>query len=91
MDHAVGTGWRLVLKEAALQAEAAAMAADLGAELAVLALGTPDCNEAEGVLAAWFAQRQCAAALVRPDHYVYGVANDAAQLKGLLTQLRSQL
>jgi 3-(3-hydroxy-phenyl)propionate hydroxylase len=36
--------------------------------------------ESEGVLAAWFERHQCSAALVRPDHYVYGVARDAAEL-----------
>jgi 3-(3-hydroxy-phenyl)propionate hydroxylase len=87
MDQAAGTGWRLVLKDAALKASAV----DAPVSLTVLTLGSAECTETEGVLAAWFAQQQCAAALVRPDHYVYGVANDPVQLKDLFTQLRSQL
>jgi 3-(3-hydroxy-phenyl)propionate hydroxylase len=83
MDHAAGTGWRLVIKDASLKA---ALDAEAPAGLSVLTLGTPDCTEAEGVLAGWFEKQQCAAALVRPDHYVYGVANDAAQLRSLLQE-----
>ena len=47
--------------------------------------------ETEGVLARWYERYNCAAAIVRPDHYVYGVAADAdaleAQLAGLTTAL----
>jgi 3-(3-hydroxy-phenyl)propionate hydroxylase len=38
-------------------------------------------EEAEGVAAGWFERNGCSAALVRPDHYVYGVAGTEAQLQ----------
>ena len=42
--------------------------------------------ETEGVLAAWFRRHGCAAAIVRPDHYVYAVASSEQEL---VTELRS--
>ena len=88
MDQAVGTGWRLVLKDhTPLDFDIKA----LRMPVAVLHTGSPEFTETEGVLAAWFAQQQCAAALVRPDHYVYGVAADAGQLRTMLEQLQKQI
>ncbi len=37
-------------------------------------------EEAEPVAAGWFERNGCTAALVRPDHYVYGVAKDEREL-----------
>jgi 3-(3-hydroxy-phenyl)propionate hydroxylase len=53
-------------------------------------------SETEGVVGAWFTRHRCHAAIVRPDHYVYGVAADAdalvTQLESLVTALgESQL
>jgi len=47
--------------------------------------------EADGVVAAWFDRHQCHAALVRPDHYVFGVAADAAGVFALLREFRQRL
>ena len=47
--------------------------------------------EADGVLAAWFSSQQCVAAIVRPDHYVWGVAADDAGLQAQLDLLAEQL
>jgi CheY-like chemotaxis protein len=55
----------------------------------VLHLGqTP---EVEGVLSAWFDRHQCRAALVRPDHYVFGTCQDASGVNRLLSEARRQL
>ena len=88
MDAVAGTGWRLVV---AANAHLPVAAGKLPARATVLQLGTPALTEADGVLAAWFVRHACAAALVRPDHYVYGVARDAAQLETMLENLQHQL
>ena len=50
-------------------------------------LNAPDFQESSGVLAAWFERMGCQAALVRPDHYVYGAFNTAQDLKAALQTL----
>jgi 3-(3-hydroxy-phenyl)propionate hydroxylase len=47
-------------------------------------------QERDGVAAAWFARHGVLAALVRPDHYVFGVAADAMQLATLRDQLSTK-
>jgi 3-(3-hydroxy-phenyl)propionate hydroxylase len=42
-------------------------------------------------LPGWFDRHQCAAAIVRPDHYVYGVAQDDAGLDRLRSAMAQQL
>lgn len=68
MDEVAGNGWRLVLAAGVpVPAESSALPA-----LRVLALG--EVGEADGVAAGWLRRHGVAAALVRPDNYVYGVA-----------------
>ena len=47
--------------------------------------------EEDGVLAAWFDRHGCRAAIVRPDHYVFGVASDARALVTMLSDLAIRL
>jgi 3-(3-hydroxy-phenyl)propionate hydroxylase len=83
MDESVGRGWRLVLA-------AGTRAPDrLPARLALLELAARP--EAEGVVAHWMRRHGCVAALVRPDHYVYGTARDDAQLAALLARWARRL
>ncbi|MDB5807291.1 MAG: FAD-binding monooxygenase [Betaproteobacteria bacterium] len=88
MDELAGTGWRLVLRD---RAALAFPAGALPAGTRILHLGAPAFTETECVLAAWFARHECFAALVRPDHYVYGVAADAAQLGAMLGRLAPRI
>lgn len=77
MDTLCGNGWRLVLATGVEPATAPP-------GVAVLALDqTP---ERDGVTQAWFARHGVVAALVRPDHYVYGVATQAAEVAVLLRE-----
>ena len=48
-------------------------------------------REESGVVTSWFARHACAAAIVRPDHYVYGVAADEAALAAMLSGLKARL
>jgi 3-(3-hydroxy-phenyl)propionate hydroxylase len=107
LDAAQGTGWRLVTDGRSrfeLGQEVRAAANALGAR--VLRLQNADgahpdgmeqvssehaIVELDGVLARWFEANGCRAAIVRPDHYVYGVADDNAELASMLMDLRSQL
>lgn len=84
MDTRFGHGWRLVL-----DATLAPPAADTG--LVTIAFGHDGLHEADGVVAAWFARHACHAALLRPDHHVFGTAADASALDALLAEWRSAL
>ncbi|WP_290871127.1 bifunctional 3-(3-hydroxy-phenyl)propionate/3-hydroxycinnamic acid hydroxylase [Aquabacterium sp.] len=81
MDTALGHGWRLVLATDApeLPADAALISPP---QLTTLHLASTP--EAEGVVQAWCAQHGCRAALLRPDHHVFGTASDTTQLQSLL-------
>lgn len=94
MDTVAGTGWRVVLCASAdgrMDAAAQAQTEIQGKEatgMALFKLGTSGFDETDGVLARWFAQYGCQAAIVRPDHYVYGVADSAGALSAQLTVVR---
>ena len=84
MDERFGRGWRLVVDDALV-----VPAALDGAT--VVAMGRGDAREADGLVAAWLQRHGCHAALLRPDHYVYGTAATAAELDALLSEWRSAL
>jgi 3-(3-hydroxy-phenyl)propionate hydroxylase len=65
----------------------AASSAQPGLRLRVQSLDAPGFQESSGVLASWFERMGCQAALVRPDHYVYGAFNTAQDLKAALLAL----
>lgn len=84
MDERFGCGWRLVL-DATLAPRAGS------AGLAVVALGSEGGRETEGVVAAWMQRHGCHAALVRPDHYVFGTARTEAEIDALLAERQAAL
>lgn len=101
LDEAVGTGWRIVtdLAPDALPAALASSAQALGTLVCVTpsaaaGAGASDAvqvRELDSVLAGWFQRHDCRAAVVRPDHYVYGTAGNAAALAALLDGLEQVL
>ncbi|AMJ60390.1 bifunctional 3-(3-hydroxy-phenyl)propionate/3-hydroxycinnamic acid hydroxylase [Bosea sp. PAMC 26642] len=102
LDAVAGAGHRLIV-EAALAARLSpaivARAHAIGLRLIVLsgpggrAISGADATveELDGVLRAWFEGCSRAAAIIRPDHYVFGTAIDETDLAGLLEELGSGL
>ena len=92
MDGVAGTGWRLVIDASAseLQPASASPASD-GLALRMLRVGRAvgALPERDGVLAGWFKRHRCMAALVRPDHYVYGTAQNLDDIAPLLVSAAS--
>jgi 3-(3-hydroxy-phenyl)propionate hydroxylase len=101
LDELAGTGWRIVtslcvddLPPGLLQ-----MARSLGMLVCIpsgerqfsSAPHRMQADELDGVLARWFERHECRAAVVRPDHYVYGVASDGEGLSRLLSELLYRL
>jgi len=74
MDQLHGCGWRLV--------NDGTLPLDAPAGVTPIHLGQQP--EADGVVALWMQRHGVHAALVRPDHYVYGSAADAAAAAALL-------
>jgi 3-(3-hydroxy-phenyl)propionate hydroxylase len=50
-----------------------------------------DVQDIQGVLHQWFSENHATSALVRPDRYLFGVADGEAQTSQLIDQLREQL
>ena len=88
LDLLLGYGWRLVVRVNVLLPESlSAATATLQLRTCRLAGATVELgcwSEADGVLAGWFSEFACNAALIRPDHYVYGVAQDAGEIAALV-------
>jgi len=74
MDERFGHGWRLV-GDGRVPA---------GALPGLTPIDLSRAPEADGVVAAWLQRHGAHVALVRPDHYTYGTAADAAALERLV-------
>ena len=83
MDRATGGGWRVLLSPVAEDAPGAWRIGPEGCRASLI--------ERDGVAAASFARHGAAAAILRPDHYVYGVATDGAALAALRAALSHRL
>jgi 3-(3-hydroxy-phenyl)propionate hydroxylase len=99
LDAACGTGWRLML-DAGSHLAAAPSIDDRAQRSGIRVIrigaaggGAPGgtTTEESGIVARWFARHECAAAIVRPDHYVFGVSSDAMSLSALMSELSSRL
>ncbi|WP_316213661.1 MULTISPECIES: bifunctional 3-(3-hydroxy-phenyl)propionate/3-hydroxycinnamic acid hydroxylase [unclassified Bradyrhizobium] len=90
LDRAAGTGWRLVLDGSGPPIAEPTEARAREAGISVIRIGGDGWHEESGVVARWFERHGCSAALVRPDHYVYGVARDETELAALLSELNER-
>ena len=91
LDDVTGTGLRLMLRANDVMDRAAARAAAARCGATLVTLGAGAFEEQDGIVAAWFARHNASAALVRPDHYVYGVASGPEQLASLAEAYRAAL
>jgi 3-(3-hydroxy-phenyl)propionate hydroxylase len=97
LDAVTGPGWRLIVdgrsKDAASMLSLCAARPDMSAAaVAPAGAGAPNAlEETDGVLANWFDRHGVIAAIVRPDHYVFGTARDAAELGDLLREIDLRL
>lgn len=96
LDSACGTGWRLVFDGRhviGVPATARRQIEALGIRPITIGPfeGPGVLPECEGVTAAWFDQAGARAALVRPDHYVFGAANSPDALATQIADLSRRL
>lgn len=90
LDQLAGVDWRLVLASNATDPlRVRACAAGGNSELTLVDLADQTFAEDEGVLAGWMQRHQTQAALVRPDHYVFGVSSSASELSAQLAQMQA--
>ncbi|MEI6722760.1 MAG: bifunctional 3-(3-hydroxy-phenyl)propionate/3-hydroxycinnamic acid hydroxylase [Betaproteobacteria bacterium] len=83
LDDVAGCGLRLVLGADADSGKVAALENVRRSGAQVVQVGGKGWPEADGIVTAWFARHGACAALVRPDHYVYGVASKLDEIDTL--------
>ncbi len=87
LDDLAADGWHLFIDG---RSSSVALDSDeLG--LSVFILGGNGNPETEGVAAAWFDRHACAAAIVRPDHYVYCGLRTVNEIQKACEELRLRL
>jgi 3-(3-hydroxy-phenyl)propionate hydroxylase len=105
LDTVVGAGWRLIAHgwQTPNISQAVRQQADklglhvirIGSSGSGLSGQVSDAKDAvfelDGVLARWFDAHECHAAIVRPDHYVFGTAFDEESLSELMADLQARL
>ena len=83
LDDITGHGLRLMLGAECDATAVATLASVTRSGARVVQPGAAGCTEEDGIVADWFAKHHAIAALVRPDHYVYGVASSLDQIDSL--------
>ena len=84
MDDVYPAGWKIVFSANAGDDVVLAAQHHHLPSLLSLKLGSPELAEAEGVLGKWFEVHDAQAAIVRPDHYIYGMCQTS---QDVITQL----
>ena len=85
LDDIAGNGLRWVLGAQADAGRVAALEAVRLSGARIVQVGGEGWPEADGIVAGWFTRHGAIAALVRPDHYVYGVASTLEGINALAT------
>jgi 3-(3-hydroxy-phenyl)propionate hydroxylase len=88
MDDVYPAGWKIVFSANAGHDVVQAAQHHHLPSLLSLKLGTPELTEAEGVLCKWFETHAVQAAIVRPDHYIYGVCQTSQDVATQLDELK---
>ena len=87
MDEVSGPGWRLIADGRGI--------VDLSVlgqcRIQLLVIGGEGHREADGVVAAWFDQYRCIAAIVRPDHYVYCTVPELGSADKICSTLQNSI
>jgi 3-(3-hydroxy-phenyl)propionate hydroxylase len=105
LDAVAGAGWRLILdgrNSTDTPQNVLNLAGDLDLQLITIDTSrnapvghdrepNDDIIELDDVLARWFDAHGCRAAIVRPDHYVFGTASDEKSLEALMADLHARL
>lgn len=92
LDAAAGAGWRLVVDARDPPASPHGLPTDVTRIAVGPAVDDADAFvERDGIVAGWFDRHGCRAALVRPDHYVFGTARTDADLAALARELDDRL
>ncbi len=88
MDDIHPAGWKIVFNATASDEFTQAAKHHHLPALVSLKLGTTALTEAEGVLQQWFEKQGVQAAIIRPDHYIYGVCHTPQELSHQLDLLK---
>lgn len=87
MDDVVGHGWRLIIDGRKLPGPVAFSQSPVTSAV----IGGPGLREQDAILATWFERQNCVAAVIRPDHYVYGVVERFDDIAAALAILQNRL
>jgi 2-polyprenyl-6-methoxyphenol hydroxylase-like FAD-dependent oxidoreductase len=94
-DDVVGDGWCIVAREPQILASFTSAQHELwqsiGGRAVILGQSPSDLYDIDEVYASWFAASSCSVAVVRPDWYVYGTAQDHTGLTEMLERLGRSL
>jgi 3-(3-hydroxy-phenyl)propionate hydroxylase len=99
LDEAVGAGFRLMVTDLLTSSVLESLVLPPIVRIVRFCVGGKTASdraylnveERDGIVSAWFARHGVLAALVRPDHYVFGVAVDIDSLVSLCGELREKL
>ena len=87
MDEVVGHGWRLVLDGRKVNEAVEVSPSPVTSTV----IGGRGLQEKDEILATWFQRHNCVAAVVRPDHYVYGVMEKVEDISPALAALKNRI